>query len=102
MTNKTTLRCSECEQKNKTIAFLYERKRDCDIVMAKQNEHIKKLCHEAGHPLSRAGDTQYCTTCSATLGWSCDTSPIKVCQYNVDEDPACDSCIWCGDPEERK
>lgn len=34
-------------------------------------------------------------------GWHCPTSPSLVCEYDVD-DPACDSCIWCQEPEERK
>jgi hypothetical protein len=24
------------------------------------------------------------------------------CQFKIKEDPACDSCVFCGEPEERK
>lgn len=35
--------------------------------------------------------------------WQCEArGDGKMCQYNDDEDPAHDSCIHCGDPEERK
>lgn len=34
--------------------------------------------------------------------WDCPESPIHRCIYNQDEDPYCDDCIICHDPEERK
>jgi hypothetical protein len=34
--------------------------------------------------------------------WDCPTSPIGVCFYNSHEDPCSDTCLVCGDPEERK
>lgn len=33
--------------------------------------------------------------------WTCEQSPIGRCEYGPD-DPANDSCVHCGDPEERK
>ena len=33
--------------------------------------------------------------------WKCPTSPTKKCHFNVKEDPACDECLFCGEPEER-
>ena len=33
--------------------------------------------------------------------WDCENSPNKKCNFNVKEDPACDTCIYCGEPEER-
>jgi hypothetical protein len=32
----------------------------------------------------------------------CDGSPPGFCAYDSDEDPALDSCLFCGMPEERK
>lgn len=29
-------------------------------------------------------------------------SPVGYCVYDIVEDPACDACIFCGAPEERK
>lgn len=29
-------------------------------------------------------------------------NPLGVCVYNVEEDPSLDSCLFCGDPDERK
>lgn len=34
--------------------------------------------------------------------WDCKTSPTKKCQFNVVEDSACDNCLFCHGPEERK
>lgn len=35
--------------------------------------------------------------------WECVKAPkgIKTCRYNIEEDPACDKCIYCGEPMER-
>ncbi len=32
----------------------------------------------------------------------CKASPFRTCLYNKFEDPAQDSCIFCGEPNERK
>ncbi len=34
--------------------------------------------------------------------WDCSESPIGVCAYDEDDDPARDNCVFCHDPEERK
>lgn len=34
--------------------------------------------------------------------WDCDKSPIGVCVYDRVEDPACDYCVFCHQPDERK
>ena len=34
--------------------------------------------------------------------WDCESSPIGVCAYDLDDDLCCDQCVFCGDPEERK
>jgi len=34
--------------------------------------------------------------------WDCDKSPIGYCVYDKIEDPACDCCVFCGAPDERK
>lgn len=33
--------------------------------------------------------------------WKCPTSPIGVCEYGT-EGQFDESCVWCGQPEERK
>lgn len=62
-----------------------------------------------------------CVICASDFGWPCNKSPDKVCHYfsdgagfvelingtkhAVDSDPdneTHDSCLFCGDPEERK
>lgn len=34
--------------------------------------------------------------------WNCDKSPIGFCVYDIIEDPACDYCVFCHQPDERK
>lgn len=34
-------------------------------------------------------------------GHRCDASPTRECVYDETEDPECDFCLYCGDPEER-
>jgi hypothetical protein len=36
------------------------------------------------------------------FAWDCSESPTGYCEYDDETDPARDSCIHCGDPEERK
>lgn len=35
-------------------------------------------------------------------GWKCEKSPTGRCDYDTVKDPACDECIYCGEPSERK
>ena len=37
-----------------------------------------------------------------STNWSCEESPIGVCFYDRAMDQFMDSCIICGDPDERK
>lgn len=34
--------------------------------------------------------------------WECPSSPFGWCAYHTVLDPAHDTCIFCGEPEERK
>lgn len=34
--------------------------------------------------------------------WECEKSPIDYCAYNIEDDPACDDCLFCHQPDERK
>lgn len=35
--------------------------------------------------------------------WRCEKSPFMLCAYNIkDIGPGYDSCIFCGEPDERK
>lgn len=35
-------------------------------------------------------------------GHDCPQSPIHTCVYDEGEDPCMDTCLFCGDPWERK
>lgn len=34
--------------------------------------------------------------------WDCEESPTNKCIYNIENDPVRDSCLFCGEPDERK
>ena len=34
--------------------------------------------------------------------WDCPGSPFGLCMYHIIHDGAHDTCVFCGDPEERK
>ena len=34
--------------------------------------------------------------------WNCEESPVMLCVYDSYKDPAMDSCIFCGEPDQRK
>lgn len=34
--------------------------------------------------------------------WDCDKSPIGTCVYDRVEDPACDCCVFCNEPDDRR
>ena len=54
------------------------------------------------HP-SKFGKEKDVSASDLELGtWQCASSPTKFCVYNKTEDPCCDSCLFCGDPDERK
>jgi len=42
-----------------------------------------------------------CFICNKQAEWYCLQSPTNVCLYN-DDDWNMDSCIYCGQPDERK
>lgn len=45
-----------------------------------------------------------CIYCKEYLGWYCPSpnSPNHVCHYDNKKDPMWDSCIYCGQPDERR
>ena len=34
--------------------------------------------------------------------WECEKSPLGLCVYDREKDPASDGCIFCKNPHERK
>ena len=34
--------------------------------------------------------------------WNCEESPVMLCIYDSNRDPAMDECIFCGEPDQRK
>lgn len=78
------------------LARKHKRRKDCDhnwIPFSKEDlEH-----HGGTFPI--------CMYCDETLDkWYCPAPKNyeRVCEYDEKNDPACDSCIHCGLPQERK
>lgn len=34
--------------------------------------------------------------------WDCEKSPIRCCMYHIIRDQSKDSCVFCGQPKDRK
>lgn len=83
---------------------------------------LDRLRDTCPHMIVSRHESAYCAVCGEGFGWSCPNSPDKCCHYytvkgfvelingekvkpaddhdsNFETD---DSCIFCGDPEERK
>lgn len=73
-----------------------------NIRLAKEIRSVRTVCNHPHVVKDRRSDGASCQDCKESLGWYCETSPTKTCQYDEENDPACDSCIYCGDPDERK
>jgi|TARA_R110000787_G_scaffold7481_2_gene25512 hypothetical protein len=48
-----------------------------------------------GHEFAVSPRLGHCT-------WGCEESPVMLCVYDSYKDPAMDSCIFCGEPDQRK
>ena len=57
-------------------------------------EHPNQHCTPAGEVLEIINGMGIST-------WDCTKSENTTCRYNIEEDPACDSCVHCGEPMER-
>jgi hypothetical protein len=65
---------------------------------ALQDEY-NSLLRKCPHDIQpRSPGIAVCVVCQKHFGWWCPESPKHFCEYG--EDP--DSCIYCGQPEERK
>ena len=63
------------------------------------DKHDIKMENKIYRIIHKTVNTDHCVCIG---GWSCEKSPFGTCAYDLDEDPACDECIYCGKPEERK
>lgn len=71
-------------------------------------EKIRNCTHKfiPSNPRTQKDD-QYsgvvCEYCDIDVqGWYCPDSPDHLCDYDLDNDPCRDYCLFCGEPEERK
>lgn len=83
----------------------WEQGKNIDLVpIFDQLEKWLKIMHQCDHPMfikSRAGGRR-CSDCNKSTGWWCPTGPNNECEYDWENDPVGDNCIYCGEPEERK
>ena len=52
-------------------------------------------------------DSTSCENCGLSIGWYCPKAPDHFCHYDDDDesetyDPCRDTCLFCGNPDERK
>jgi len=81
-----------------------------------RNDVIKAECvlHEfierCNHIIEKVGNEDWasgrCKICEKHFGWWCETSPNKQCKikgwYGKNNQYYDESCIYCGQPDERK
>jgi hypothetical protein len=93
-------------------------KRNRQVMSVTLSPHAKELCTQMAENNgitrsayielllrgdARVQDFKLATDTDLHTGhWECVKSPLGRCQYDLEKDPAADSCIHCGDPEERK
>lgn len=76
------------------IAELEEQKRK---LTETQNTAISVLMNKRNELLKKAFPANLCQG-----DWDCPNSPTGLCGYDPRKDPAFDSCVFCGEPDERK
>lgn len=54
------------------------------------------------HPARTPGDDEPVLGDLAFGTQPCPDSPAETCVYDRERDPACDFCLYCGEPDERK
>jgi hypothetical protein len=67
--------------------------------LARQDRELAKLVAPLFPKHFRDGNP---TGLTFSIYHECKASPVGVCLYDEYDDPARDSCLVCGDPEERK
>lgn len=66
----------------------------------KNQQTLYKLISDCNHLIVNFGnyETAICDICGTSFGWYCRESPTKYCQYKA----GAESCMYCGQPYERK
>ena len=91
--------------------ILMERKMKLDVgiscieeELVKEAEMVYEVCLEVKSKIE--GEEKPEIGCLEMVGdgygHECPRSPIDNCVYDTSEDPAMDSCVFCGQPWERK
>lgn len=107
------------EKSDKEAAIVFNTIKQFKDNVADVYHLLKRSCK---HKINKSGDSAVCSSCGVDFGWYCPKSKDKSCHYssdngkvrlntgqlvNVPEDHDCDyetydSCIFCGDPQERQ
>jgi hypothetical protein len=106
----------------KTREELLKEKAEIESQIAALNRKAYELCQQAGHNIEKLYESAYCECCDRDFGWYCPNSPDKTCHYSTERGKVSlitgdwidmpvghdtmyeseDSCIYCGEPSERK
>lgn len=65
------------------------------------NSQLYSFKQNCAHVIAKSYDSAICLVCDSHMGWFCEESPNKYCEYDAD-DTWNDFCIYCQGPEERK
>lgn len=69
--------------------------RDIDAAYKKLEDLYDGLSDEISRQIGQR-------VCLETSDWECEKSPIGVCCFDVCSDTDNDTCVFCGEPDERK
>jgi hypothetical protein len=91
-------------------AIILKRHHKRDSAMHDYDMETERLEAEIRPAIFRAAFVHQPPECDRGLGedlmfpflHDCPFSPIETCVYDDQNDPAHDTCLFCGDPEERK
>jgi hypothetical protein len=86
--------------------MIYKMQKDTDRANKSLREHIDREHNHFPHVgvETYSSSTVECKFCGEALGWKCPDNPNGYCEYSQESDNQQDweTCIHCGNPEERK
>lgn len=90
------------------IVDLEKRIHNYEILIGKERKLLEELQSACGHPNSEVSDSGWFARCPycrlESQGWYCPASPNLECECAEPKTGLTDynSCIYCGQPDERK
>ncbi len=75
------------------------------VLTPSPQELTQQACAHVWDKRPKSDSGAQCSACGLVKvgGWFCPQNKATgLCEYNIKDDPCCDVCLHCGQPEERK